>query len=357
MISKHSNPFIPVALAASLASVSLVGCSHSQGLRWSDPYEDRASGPAYSGLERARGRDAPVRSASAGKRTAGGESVYKPRSMGWRLLQCDAPYQALQRFSAEAQDRPQNADPKIGYSLAAAELGKHSASVWAMRRAMRDTPEGVAYFRLGPEHEATIDRLIDRYERFRYENPGDQDVVFMLAALRYLDGDPEGAHQVLGARPRGGWRDLSTERLAGIINDHLGAPTAARSSSDSATGDAAGPTARRTRDPLPSAEPDEAEGLASAGTASTGENEGRESSRADSPSASRRGQEQAETEDGAGERGDGSAEDVEVDYERVRQGLVEAADSIDDFNKKLRALIERRKPQMEERISRAERGG
>jgi len=112
---------------------------------------------------------------------------------GWTLLGNNQASAALTDFGRQAQASPSKGDPKVGYALASADLGRLDKGVWAMRRALRTDPNALHYVTLDPQLDAKVGQIIQQYEKKLAYSSRDADAAFMLASLHYLRHDIEAA--------------------------------------------------------------------------------------------------------------------------------------------------------------------
>ena len=92
---------------------------------------------------------------------------------------------------------PNRAEPKIGYALASAGLGRYEDCAQAMRRAFGQTPEGMRQPRLDDDLLPLITETIQWYRSRLDTEEADVDTAFMVAALNYLRGDLETARSLM----------------------------------------------------------------------------------------------------------------------------------------------------------------
>jgi len=137
---------------------------------------------------------------------------------GWSLLAEGHDESALTYFATAAQSHPRNSIPKVGYALSAAGSGNLSRGIWAMRRAARIDPEGMRYLQLSDAHAGRVRHLLGQYQS-RIEDSHYADDAFMVAALKYLLGELNGANAALTLATQYGDTSASTRNLAHLIND------------------------------------------------------------------------------------------------------------------------------------------
>jgi len=140
---------------------------------------------------------------------------------GWKLLREDQPRAAFQAFSEEATANPEKGAPKVGYSLASAELGDLDRGIWAMRRALRIDPYSLQYIALGDEIRSRLGDLIYEYEHAPNHSKENPDDAFMLAVLHYLSGDLKAAQLAIGRVVESGDTARSSRNLVRVIDDEI----------------------------------------------------------------------------------------------------------------------------------------
>lgn len=116
----------------------------------------------------------------------------------WDLLAEQKYGPAFYRFGALVQAKPDQADLRIGYGLAALGDGDHDRGAWAIYRAFRDNPEGLNQLELPEEVLPLIGQSIQHYREQLQQDPANRNAEFMLAALHHLRGDRAVAKEVTG---------------------------------------------------------------------------------------------------------------------------------------------------------------
>ncbi len=96
---------------------------------------------------------------------------------------------ALDSFGILASSYRDDPLPKIGYGLAAAGLYDDTVAATAFRRALRAEDGALERFRPTPRLTNVLRDLERRYERAARLNPYDSDSVFLLAAVRTMQGE------------------------------------------------------------------------------------------------------------------------------------------------------------------------
>lgn len=110
---------------------------------------------------------------------------------GWDLLKAGRAGEALHRFGAAVRANPSDGIPKVGFSLAAANLGHLGEAVWVMRRALLTDPGSLDRIDGAATLQTGMEEVILRYRDTDLFRSGDADVYFMLAALYYMLDDLE----------------------------------------------------------------------------------------------------------------------------------------------------------------------
>ena len=143
-------------------------------------------------------------------------------------------HDALGYFAAQAQARPGDGLPKIGYALSAALGGDPDIGVWAMRRAVGIDIGALHRVRESGEAVAAIDRAVVLYESdYDTERP-DTDKAFMLAVLYDLRGDVRAARAKITEAIGAGDTSLSAAALWQMLDDDY--PEAADTDNDNDSG-------------------------------------------------------------------------------------------------------------------------
>lgn len=134
----------------------------------------------------------------------------------WGLLARERPAEAHRVFASIAERRLQDAEPRIGYALAAALRRDDGGAAWAMRRAFEFDPNNAALpndYQVRMVALGVLERFEDRAARFR----GDVDALFTVAALRYVMGDYAGALDALDEAAEKGDRAASSDNLRELL--------------------------------------------------------------------------------------------------------------------------------------------
>jgi len=137
---------------------------------------------------------------------------------GWTLLGNNQASAALTDFGRQAQASPSKGDPKVGYALASADLGRLDKGVWAMRRALRTDPDALHYVTLDQQLDAKVEHIIQQYEKKLAYSSSDGDAAFMLASLHYLRRDIEAAHTNIDQAMLANHVSASTRNLKDLID-------------------------------------------------------------------------------------------------------------------------------------------
>jgi len=137
---------------------------------------------------------------------------------GWTLLGNNQASAALTDFGRQAQASPSKGDPKVGYALASADLGRLDKGVWAMRRALRTDPNALHYVTLDQPLDAKVEQIIRQYEKKLAYSSSDSDTAFMLASLHYLRRDIKAARSNLDQAMLARHVSTSTRNLKDLID-------------------------------------------------------------------------------------------------------------------------------------------
>ncbi|MDQ6982625.1 MAG: hypothetical protein Q9M08_06445 [Mariprofundus sp.] len=147
----------------------------------------------------------------------GGSSV-QATGNGWSLLGNNQASAALTDFGRQAQASPSKGDPKVGYALASADLGRLDKGVWAMRRALRIDPNALHYVALDQHLDAKVHQIIQQYEKKQAYSARDADTAFMLASLHYLRRDIKAARNNIDQAVLARHVSTSTKNLRALID-------------------------------------------------------------------------------------------------------------------------------------------
>ncbi|MBZ0172847.1 MAG: tetratricopeptide repeat protein [Phycisphaerales bacterium] len=115
---------------------------------------------------------------------------YSQYRFGWNALAQGDLLRAREYFADQVMYRPDDPTPKAGLALARADAGQDDQADWAMRRAVRAGLKQARDRMPTYDLERTLSRLEIRYEERAYEY---HDTWLMVAAVRYLKGDDDGA--------------------------------------------------------------------------------------------------------------------------------------------------------------------
>jgi len=136
---------------------------------------------------------------------------------GWTLLGNNQASAALSDFGRQAQASPSKGDPKVGYALASADLGRLDKGVWAMRRALRIDPNSLHYVTLDERLNSKVEQIIQQYEKKLAYSAIDDDAAFMLASLHYLRRDIQAARSNIDQALLKRYHRTSTKNLKALI--------------------------------------------------------------------------------------------------------------------------------------------
>jgi len=144
----------------------------------------------------------------------------------------------------------------------------------------------------------------------------------MVAALHFLLSEPEAARKALGETPSRGWKFTSTRRLEDLIHQRLAdaPPALAKAETPEQASSPADEDKLAAAEPTVGAEPTAPEATTQ-------------------PDAAESSSESGENEQTASAPPPGQ----DVDYGRIREGILDAADALNAFTKKLSSRIDERK--------------
>jgi hypothetical protein len=144
---------------------------------------------------------------------------YSDAVNAWEILAQGQTRIALTQFGREAQSYPKAGMPKLGFALSSAASGDLNQGVIAMRRAFKIDSESLRYYQLDQRLHPMIHDLIGKYQ-YRLNHRGRRkDEAFMVAALNYLSGDYNAAHNALERAKRDGDRSHSFRYLREFLNE------------------------------------------------------------------------------------------------------------------------------------------
>ncbi len=138
---------------------------------------------------------------------------------GWDHLQNGRAEAALRYFSHESAEHPRDPYAKIGYALSAAFLNDAPRGTWAMRRAFRIADESLADFPVDQRLRSVMEFAESRYEYDAEHASGRQrrDALFMVASLRFLMHDDQGAIDAAYSAEGAGDDDQSLRNLIRLL--------------------------------------------------------------------------------------------------------------------------------------------
>lgn len=148
---------------------------------------------------------------------SGYSSYQHSLNYGWELVGKGRSRSALEIFAQLARSNPSNGDPKIGYAVAAADLGLFSKSVWAMRRALEYEPSSLHRLSIGTHLAGTIGYLSEQF-RNSYHGLNTSDTYFMLAVLYYLLGEPAETQSAIEVVRHSGDYSKSAQNLYYLVD-------------------------------------------------------------------------------------------------------------------------------------------
>jgi hypothetical protein len=144
--------------------------------------------------------------------------------LGWNLLREDRPAEAVQAFGHYAQANPSEGMPKVGYALALADLGRLDKGIRAMRRALQENPEALAYVAIDGKLRWKVERAKGRYEQSDQFSGNDPGGSFMLAALHYLLDDMDAAQKAMERNIDSYDTSTSAKNLKRLIEEETQVP-------------------------------------------------------------------------------------------------------------------------------------
>ncbi len=139
------------------------------------------------------------------------------QTRAWALLASDRPQDALQEFALQAADEPTKGAPKIGYALASAMAGDLAKGAWAMRRALHIDADAMHYVEIDQQLRPRIEQLADEYQEAQDAPTANPDMTFMLAALHYILGNVDAAHDAMRRLVNEGDSSTSARNLRQLI--------------------------------------------------------------------------------------------------------------------------------------------
>ncbi len=139
------------------------------------------------------------------------------QTRAWALLASDRPQDALQEFALQAAGEPTKGAPKIGYALASAMAGDLAKGAWAMRRALHIDADAMHYVEIDQQLRPRVEQLADEYQEAQDPPTANSDMTFMLAALRYLLGNVDAAHDAMRRLVHEGDSSTSARNLRQLI--------------------------------------------------------------------------------------------------------------------------------------------
>lgn len=140
---------------------------------------------------------------------------------GWLLLATGQAREARRAFYRETQIRPADGLPLIGYAISAGLLDRYAEAVAVMRDAMGIDPEALSEV---PQHDDVfymVEELLAYYEQQTRLTPGDPNVWYMTAALRYVIGEYTPAYFAIDRAIELGDSDQSALNLKGQIRSTI----------------------------------------------------------------------------------------------------------------------------------------
>jgi hypothetical protein len=154
---------------------------------------------------------------------------------GWPLLGEGDSQKAIKAFTNAARTAGDDADPKVGYAICAADLGDDTTAIWAMRRAFRLDAYGAHYLALSDDVRKLVGDLRRQYE---YESQIDgEDAWFMVAALHYIAHEDVKAEYAAERATQSGDRSYELRQLKRQLERAREIPVESADADDEATTD------------------------------------------------------------------------------------------------------------------------
>ena len=139
------------------------------------------------------------------------------QTRAWALLATDRPQDALQEFALQAAGEPTKGAPKIGYALASAMAGDLAKGAWTMRRALHIDADAMHYVEIDQQLRPRVEQLAGEYQEAQDPPTANPDMTFMLAALHYLLGNVDAAHDAMRRLVHEGDSNTSARNLRQLI--------------------------------------------------------------------------------------------------------------------------------------------
>ena len=140
-----------------------------------------------------------------------------PADDGWSLLSEGRAEAALLAFARDGRAAPDDASVKLGHALAAAMIGDEGRVVWALRSAVRESPETIRDTPLDATLRDLMRREIDGRRRAAETRRRPADDWFVVATLTYVLGDDASARVAVASAVDSGDRHQSTRTLAELL--------------------------------------------------------------------------------------------------------------------------------------------
>ena len=174
--------------------------------------DERSAAPRVHEMARAPGREAMEPQAGAPP-----EQWTTRRERAWALLSRGDARGAIRDFAVLALTSSGDGEPRAGYALAAAVLGRHDTAVWAMRRALSVDAAALDDLEIDEGLVLRIRSLTVAYARKSKLEQNNVDLLFMRGALHYLLHEEDAAHRAVAEAVRAGDADRSTKVLVELL--------------------------------------------------------------------------------------------------------------------------------------------
>ncbi|MHC5005513.1 MAG: hypothetical protein ACYTJ0_20615 [Planctomycetota bacterium] len=162
-----------------------------------------------------------------------------PLALAWEMLGHGQPEEALDAFSCHVEVSALNGVPRVGFAIAAGQLGHHDLAVQSMRDALAIDPESLLYVPITDRLAAQIEALVADYDDiarhdrgkaiYYYDpdsdswrrGPADADALLMIAALRFILGQDDVALYAIDIAIGLGDDDPTTLTLRSLVQSSI----------------------------------------------------------------------------------------------------------------------------------------
>ncbi len=159
--------------------------------------------------------------------TAGTGNAYDA-TRGWDDIAGGDGYLAMRMFATVCERNQIDSLCKAGFAIGAAMAGRDRQAIFGMRQAVRTNVGALRYAPLDDRIEPRLRALITRYERQATDRRDDSSDLFMVASIKFMLHDNEGAYEALLRADAVGERTDSILALGGALEsilDQLETPT------------------------------------------------------------------------------------------------------------------------------------